>query len=340
MMLACCHETKSCQLDEIYILTSPRILRDPKKLTLSRFLHFQQHRFINVSMNTMSDVAPPSNTHTEAVDAILNFYPTNLTNQIVYHSTPSFYTRKYDPHTVQVTNIRDRESEFSLSKNGIEWFTAPTSLSPVDFSSPQKIQDVYLPEGQCVLKEKLGCDRIILRQPNVRKDSWPTQDELSKFGKDDSKTRFHRVAPARDIHIDCTPKSAEETLNLYLSPSEISKLKRWVYFSYWRPIKPILKDPLCAADITTINAKDLVVFERHVPKIGRSLENYSLLFGEGQRFYFKRGMQPEDVMLVRFWDSEAEGEVKGSPHSSFEDEEFRDEAARESIEVRCFALWE
>ena len=51
-------------------------------------------------------------------------------------------------------------------------------------------------------------------------------------------------------------------------------------------------------------------------------------------------METDDVMLVKFHDSgEEEGLGKRSPHTSFEDPEYKDAEARESIEVRVFALW-
>lgn len=60
---------------------------------------------------------------------------------------------------------------------------------------------------------------------------------------------------------------------------------------------------------------------------------------EGQEWFYKYQQGPEEVLLIKCFDSE---EVKGRrvPHSAFEVEGTEDLEGRESIEVRCLVFYE
>jgi hypothetical protein len=62
--------------------------------------------------------------------------------------------------------------------------------------------------------------------------------------------------------------------------------------------------------------------------------------GEQHRWYFRYAQQPEQVVLIKCFDSMSDCIVRRAPHSAFVDEAHEDDATRESVEVRCFVFYE
>lgn len=58
------------------------------------------------------------------------------------------------------------------------------------------------------------------------------------------------------------------------------------------------------------------------------------------KWYYWSGMSPDEVMLIRCFDTKLDGRCRRAPHSAFEDNRFLEDAPRESIEVRCLVFWE
>jgi len=68
-------------------------------------------------------------------------------------------------------------------------------------------------------------------------------------------------------------------------------------------------------------------------------ETWTVKHSPGHRWYFKYAQRPDEVMLIKCFDTATEG-ARRSPHSAFVDEEHADKVPRESIEVRSFVFYE
>lgn len=62
-----------------------------------------------------------------------------------------------------------------------------------------------------------------------------------------------------------------------------------------------------------------------------------LKYSPKHRWHYKFAQQPDEVLVFKQFDNY--GRVRACPHSAFEDEEFEDGEARESIEVRAILFW-
>src|ERR1700739_3125695 len=80
-----------------------------------------------------------------------------------------------DPHEVTIEDARDRESEFTLDRNGFALVKAPTAVA--NLYDPEEIKRVYYPEVEQLLKDKLGASRVFVFDHNVRN---ATRDGLAK----------------------------------------------------------------------------------------------------------------------------------------------------------------
>lgn len=106
----------------------------------------------------------------------------------------------------------------------------------------------------------------------------------------------------------------------------------------WRPIKTILKDPLAVADAHSVPESDLVGVGLIYPD--RRGETFTVRPNEGHRWYFKYAQRPDEVTLIKCFDTVDEpGVARRVPHTAFVDESEEDKESRESIEVRALVFY-
>jgi hypothetical protein len=70
----------------------------------------------------------------------------------------------------------------------------------------------------------------------------------------------------------------------------------------------------------------------------REGETYAVRPGPTHKWYFLRKQTPGEVVLIKCFDSKTDGRARRVPHSAFVNEEFENEASRESIEVRALVF--
>ena len=119
-----------------------------------------------------------------AIDAIIPY--------VVAGETAIFYPGKreqsYWPteeHPVVIRDMRPISGALDLEKNGFVLVNRPTALK--DFSSPDKIKQVYYPEIEALVKELTGASRVLIFGEIVRTDAAGTPDAR---------------LPARGAHVD------------------------------------------------------------------------------------------------------------------------------------------
>ena len=94
----------------------------------------------------------------KSVTATLHYLLRGAEKPVRYVSEPPLGAPAYngidDPHEVRIEDARGREGEFTLDRNGFTLVHAPTQVR--DFYSPEEVKNVYYPEVERLLKEKLG----------------------------------------------------------------------------------------------------------------------------------------------------------------------------------------
>ncbi|KIV96341.1 hypothetical protein PV10_00222 [Exophiala mesophila] len=124
---------------------------------------------------------------------------------------------------------------------------------------------------------------------------------------------------------------------------------RWALYSIWRPLKPVKRDPLALGDARTFRESDYVPVMIKNPNLGipgdkstHDSESYLAHWSEGQKWYFISQQEPEEVLVVGLFDSDRDKETVaagGTLHSSVDLPGTENEPARESLELRCLAIW-
>ena len=139
------------------------------------------------------------------------------------------------------------------------------------------------------------------------------------------------------MHIDQSYDAGPERVE-YELPEEAAQLmqSRYQIINAWRPIKTVRKDPFAVADARSVAEDDLVPVQLVFPdRIG---ETFAVKANESHRWHYLREMTPDEVLLIKCFDSETDGRARRAPHSAFVDKGMLEEADRESIEVRALVF--
>lgn len=146
-----------------------------------------------------------------------------------------------------------------------------------------------------------------------------------------------RRGPVQRVHIDQSAAAARDRVPFHL-PDEAAHLLqgRVQLINVWRPIKTVQRDPLAVALASSVRPEDLVPVGLIYPT--RRGETLGVRYSAGQQWFFKKNMRPNEVILIKCYDSKSDGRAVAVPHSAFEDPTGLEGEARESIEVRALVF--
>lgn len=235
--------------------------------------------------------------------------------------------RPHKAHDFVVSDVSGEEDRYTLDGEGFQYCQHKSREEL--FTDEQQIRTTYYPECEQLVKAITGARQVHIFNHKVRRG--PTQ--WHHLG-------LHNLAnrgPVTRTHVDQSYEGAERRLRWEL-PDEADDVikKRYQIINVWRPIRPILKDPIAVADSSSVPDADLVGAE--MTEDGFVGESWVVRHSPGHRWYYKHGMTPEDVLLIKCFDSD-ETVARRALHSAFEDPAYRDCESRQSIEVRCLVCY-
>ena len=245
------------------------------------------------------------------------------------HETPEGQAQRNvqgDRREVVVEDARRASPAVTLEREGVE--LVPFSAAPKDEHDSDGFKLDFYPQVEAMVEEFTGATRVLAFDHNVRS---------SEPGAADG-TRVQ--APVRLVHNDYTEASGPQRVRDLL-PEESDALlkKRFAIINVWKPIHaPVSEAPLAVCDAQTIRAADMIETELRYPD--RTGVIYSFAYSPEHRWLYFPNMQPEETLLIKCYDSEADTS-RFTAHSAI-DEPITSQGphARESIEVRTFAFFE
>ncbi|KAI9809504.1 MAG: hypothetical protein M1827_006810 [Pycnora praestabilis] len=231
-----------------------------------------------------------------------------------------------------VRDMRGSEQEFNLDKNGFEIYKHMSEET--EFVDDRKIETVFYPEVERILKERTGASKVFVYEHTIRR-----QEKDGRGKKDPNNSEKVVRGPVHRLHVDHSAKCGPRRVTLHLPEEAPSLLAgRVQIINVWRPLKPIYKDPLAVVDARSVPASDLLP----VPMIYSDREAATLTVLPGKEgaheFYYLYGQQPDELMLFKNYDSKTDGRARFVPHSAFVDSAMEDREARESVELRCLVF--
>ncbi|TKA32081.1 hypothetical protein B0A50_01328 [Salinomyces thailandicus] len=257
-------------------------------------------------------------------------------------------------------NIRGRENEFTTDNSGFTVYNAPAKEKV--FTDDTAVREGYYGEVQDMLKSKIpGVKKVVIFDHTIRR-----------------RIKGSPRQPVQQVHVDQTPNAAAVRVRRHLPSDEAEELLKGRYqiINVWRPIENPASDfPLAVVDWRSTKPTDFIPVDLMYPQrpdsamddddrgkekfpdpaTWSSTEGYEargetlgVSANEGHRFHYMKDMTPDEVMLLKCYDSWGEGEPMGkqglavrTPHTAFVDKNTPSDApGRQSIEVRCLVFYE
>jgi hypothetical protein len=232
-------------------------------------------------------------------------------------------------HEVRIEDMRPHADALSLDREGFE---LRRYVSAADLYDDEALEKVYYPEIEALLRAALGASRMKIFDATRRSDAGAG-----------AKNRDGLRGPASRVHVDYAAKSGPQRVKDLFGEEEAARLAasgaRIVQINVWRPIRgPVERSPLALADASSVQPESLVATDQVFPdRVG---EIYHLAYDPAQRWYYAPAMTPDEVLLIKGWDSRND-RARFTPHAAFElPDTPADAAPRESIEVRTLVVIE
>ena len=265
-------------------------------------------RDVTTSLNYLGEVNEPLFTY--AYDAPPGHPKTNVTIM---------------PQPVVVHDARGLNPLPTVDREGFALVRRQSRLE--NFYDEDRVREVYYPECERLLSDWTGAPRVVVFDHIVRNASRASEKGIK--------------LPATAVHNDYTARSGPQRLRDLL-PTESAELlqHRFAIINVWRPLRgPVLDSPLGVCDARTIAPGDLVPNARIYPN--RRGEIQAVKFNSAHRWYYFSAMQPEEALMLKCYDSAADGRARFTAHSAFLDPTAPSNSApRESIETRALVLFE
>lgn len=262
-------------------------------------------------------------------------------------------------HQRTVYNIRDKQDEYNTDNAGFAVYTEPASEK--EFTDDAAVRDGYYKEVENMLRKRLnGVKKVVIFDHTIRR-----------------RTKDSPRQPVQQVHVDQTPEAAAVRVRRHLPAEEAEELLKGRYqiINVWRPIQnPATDYPLAVIDWRSTKPDDFTPVDLLYPKRPDSVmddgddrgkealplnnksadgyevkgETLGVAPNEGHRFMYQKDMTPDEVMLLKCFDSFGEGMPMGkkglavrTPHTAFVDPNTpKDAPGRQSIEVRCLVFYE
>jgi hypothetical protein len=228
-------------------------------------------------------------------------------------------------YRVKIRNARPLIGRLSLDREGFVLLRHQSAVT--DFYDEEEIRSVYYPECERVMKAATGAARVVAFDHIVRNAAMSAKGNVIKI-------------PAKRVHNDYTAWSAPQRVRDLMGEEADELLRhRFAINNLWRPIKgPLLDSPLTLCDAESLAQENLIASD--LKYRDRTGETYAVTYNPGQRYYYFPKMQPDEVVLIRCYDSALHGAQRFSAHTGFDDPTTPPDAPpRESLEVRMLVFF-
>ena len=233
-----------------------------------------------------------------------------------------------DIHEVPIFDAWSIKADISADREGFEHHAFDSSFQ--QFDDDEAVKKAFYDQIIAFVKEHTGAARVVVFDHTIRKR---LPADLS------AQTTVQRPAVML-VHSDYTIASGPQRVHDVL-PTEADALldRRVAFYNVWKPLtSPVEELPLAMCDATTHADDDML--RMNLKYSERTGEIYVMRHSPEHRWYYFSNMQPDQALLLKTFDSEADGRARFMGHTAFEDPTTRADAKkRESIEVRTMAFF-
>jgi hypothetical protein len=268
------------------------------------------------------------------VRALINYLEDGVSDSIWYAQDSWRSHMPLRMETMAIEDVRPVQGSLCLDREGIQLVDAPSSVR--DFRDREAAMRVYLPELEEQVRAATGARRVVASRNWVHRHS----DRSKRFGE--AGTTY----PGRYAHIDYSDQSGPVAARQWLGEdpeAEALFRGRFAIFNLWRALSEPPQDcPLCMADATTVDARDLVVSHIVIgpPDREMRIQTNMVAHNPAHRWVYFSDMRPSELLMFRGYDTDP-ARSRRVPHTAFDDPTAGDDAPpRESIDIRCVAFFD
>ncbi len=233
-----------------------------------------------------------------------------------------------DKHEMVIENGWPSAGRLSVDREGFEIHSFGAAFA--DFDDDAAIKSRFYAQIVDFVMRNTGAQRVVVFDHTIRKR---LPADLS------AQTTVQRPAVML-VHSDYTVKSGPQRVHDVL-PDEAEGLleRRVAFFNVWKPLYRRVEElPLAMCDATTHAEDDMLLMDLKYRE--RTGEIYVMRHSPKHRWVYFPGMEVDDTLLLKTFDSETDGRARFMGHTAFEDPTTVPGAAkRESIEVRTMAFF-
>ncbi|KAK9857343.1 hypothetical protein MYU51_020687 [Penicillium brevicompactum] len=232
-----------------------------------------------------------------------------------------------DVREVVIKDLRGREDEFSLKVQGFQYVKHPVD-DVTDWRNQTQVEKIVQPATKDLIKRVTGASEVIVYLTRTRFEGNRNGNKMSTLN-----------SPSHGVHTDMTHASCRHVLKGIVPDDEIERLMgcRFDVINVWRPIKPILRDPLAVCDWRSVDPDSDIFPDRRVIS-GQVFEFGMPVFNDKHAWYYLSVQQPDEPLLFNQLSSDVASSMTVL-HSAFVDPSHNNETPRESIEMKCFAFY-
>lgn len=269
--------------------------------------------------------------HLPVVSAELNYLTPSPDRPVNYASTPPPGVPRRggvaDRRTVTIHDARHLGAPATLDREGFALAEWPSRVR--DFTDERTVRAIYYAEIERLLCFETGAEKVLVFDHTLRCD-----------GKEERQASGARE-PVRFVHNDYTEVSGRRRVTDHLEPVEAARRLegRHAVINVWRPIGgPVRQAPLAVCDARSLAPEDLIPTDLVYPdRVG---EVYSVHYSPQHRWYWYPQLLPEEVLLLKTYDSLEDGTARFAAHAAFDDPSApADAPPRASIEVRALVFF-
>ncbi|GJC89914.1 hydroxylase/desaturase asaB [Colletotrichum liriopes] len=158
---------------------------------------------------------------------------------VSYMDKPETHTKPCDNREVTVFDVSGHEEHFTLEQHGFQWLRHASGLK--DFDDERLVKEVYYAESEKLLSDLLGVKRVVAANHKVRygdRTGYPGQ-------------------PCHKVHFDSSIPFAHQLVHDFFPAEAVELFKsRVVMVNIWRPLAPVLRDPLCVGEAHSVPPED------------------------------------------------------------------------------------
>jgi hypothetical protein len=238
-------------------------------------------------------------------------------------------------HWVPIRDVRSAAQQLELDQHGFEFHRSPSAFT--DFYNEAAVRERYYPDVETVMRSLTGALAVIVFDHNVR--------SAARASRGDPGVRV----PVDQIHNDYTEESGPKRKQEILDAAGRADLmdRRMAFVNLWRPIVgPIQDNALALCEANSVAARDLVTTDIHhfgednLAEPRHRGQIYSVRHNPNHRWFYVSDMRPDEVLLLKCYDSRTDGRARFIPHTGFQHPNCPPNfVPRESIEARTLVVF-